>query len=326
MRVAIVFGVLLVSAGLTGAERPPAILETPQNGTHATPSGRVLPARRFAVLADRRYTMHAGIRPLYLFWIHKDNVGSARFCWREAPDGSRGYEMIVGSDPNRAPRKVNKWGYFSEESTPDRIAMLGIMKASDEETITEVERSLASEGKGAGFRYKAIKSEVKADKGRTGVFRMNVDRDLTYRDVEGLLALIPPDVRSDKEYTLPPGVRGGYLQTVAEIIKMNVQWYRTRGAAPRVEGQKFRYIYDGGPYEMVLRSSKFVPERRFKKQRFTNLVEGQFRITNKTTKAETDFRLDYGTEGELAEVPLHVVFQPRWWLEVELVLDEKAVY
>jgi hypothetical protein len=324
MRVAVLFGVLLAGASLMGAEHASPTDQPPQDEVRSGLAA--LPARGLAVLADRRYTMHAGIRPLWVFWIRRDNVGIGRFLWRAGTDGSRGYEMIVGSDPSRAPRKVNKWGYFSEESTPAGLAMLGIMKASDEETIEEVQRSLESEGKGASFRYKAIKSDVQADSGRTGVFRMKVDRDLTYRDVDELLALIPADVPIDHRYRLPEGVRGGYLQTVAEIIKANVQWYRTKGATPRAEKKALRYMYDGKPYEMVLRSSKFVPECRFKKQRFTNLVEGEFRITNKTTKETTDFRLDYGTEGELAEVPVHIVFQPRWWLEVELILDDKAVY
>ena len=326
MRLAVVVALLATGAGMVGIGQTQGIQPVPL-ASGETANGLALPARRFTLLAERRYTMHAGIRPLYVFWIRRDNVGSARFCWRQGPDGSRGYEMVVGSDPNRAPRKVNKWGYFSEESTPAGIAMLGIMKASNEETITDVEKTLETEGKGgAAFRYTAIRSEVRAENGRTGIFRMGVDRDLTYRDVEQLLTMIPADVRTDKTYRLPPGVRGGYLQTIAEILHGSVQWYRTKGATPRVEGRGFRYMYNGGPYEMVLRSSKFVPRAKFKNLEWTNLVEGHFRITNQTTGFKTDFRVDYGTEGELAEVPVHVVFQPRWWLEVELVLDEKGVY
>jgi hypothetical protein len=32
----------------------------------------------------------------------------------------------------------------------------------------------------------------------------------------------------------------------------------------------------------------------------------------------------YGTSGELREVPVRAVFRPRWWIEVELVLDRSA--
>lgn len=36
----------------------------------------------------------------------------------------------------------------------------------------------------------------------------------------------------------------------------------------------------------------------------------------------TEFELLYGTSGALAEIPVHAVYQPRWWLQVELFLDE----
>jgi hypothetical protein len=320
--VSLILAGMQVSAG--GTPQAPPSAQTPGPATRDVAA---FPARRLGVLADRRYTMHAGIRPLYLFWIRRDNVGSARVWWRQAEDGSRGFEMIVGSDPKRAPRKVNKWGYFSEELTPAGTTVLGIMKTSDEETLTEAERAVAREGEnGTGFRYKAIRSEVVADRGRTGVFRMVVGRDLTYREVEELLSLMPREVPINREYRLPAGVRGGYLGTMSELIAASAQWYRTKGATPRVEGRGLRYMFNGDPYEMVLRSSKFVPRARCKSSSWANVVEGQFRITNQLTGFKTDFRLDYVTEGPLAEVPVHVVFQPKWWLEVELVLDPEGVY
>jgi hypothetical protein len=30
-----------------------------------------------------------------------------------------------------------------------------------------------------------------------------------------------------------------------------------------------------------------------------------------------------GTEGALAEVPLAVSYQPRWWMEIDLALDNE---
>ena len=34
----------------------------------------------------------------------------------EAADGTIGYELLVGSDPARTPRQINRWGYLREES------------------------------------------------------------------------------------------------------------------------------------------------------------------------------------------------------------------
>ncbi len=58
--------------------------------------------------------MSAAIRPL-LFWIGDSDVGGARIVWRKDDNGRRGYEFLLGSDPTRAPRKINRWGFVREE-------------------------------------------------------------------------------------------------------------------------------------------------------------------------------------------------------------------
>jgi hypothetical protein len=44
-------------------------------------------------------------------------------------------------------------------------------------------------------------------------------------------------------------------------------------------------------------------------------------VRNRTTHDETKFRVVYGASGELCGVPVRAVFRPRWWMEVELLLD-----
>jgi hypothetical protein len=36
----------------------------------------------------------------------------------------------------------------------------------------------------------------------------------------------------------------------------------------------------------------------------------------------TQFSITYGTEGPLAEIPLAASYQPRWWMQIELTLDD----
>jgi hypothetical protein len=62
-----------------------------------------------------KYRVDARARP-FLFWIRKANVGDGRITWRTGPDGTVGYELLVGTDPARAPRRINRWGYLREES------------------------------------------------------------------------------------------------------------------------------------------------------------------------------------------------------------------
>jgi hypothetical protein len=34
--------------------------------------------------------------------------------------------------------------------------------------------------------------------------------------------------------------------------------------------------------------------------------------------------MTYGTRDPFAEVPLRVMFQPRWWMQVELTIDDAS--
>jgi hypothetical protein len=44
-------------------------------------------------------------------------------------------------------------------------------------------------------------------------------------------------------------------------------------------------------------------------------------VRNLTAGTTTPFRLIYATDGPLAEVPVRIVYRPRWWFEVELTLE-----
>src|SRR5262245_61860626 len=74
-----------------------------------TPAG----AASLPVRIEHRYRMLGKVRPL-LFWISRDDVGGARIRWTGA-DAANGFELLIGSDPARAPRQINKWGYIAEE-------------------------------------------------------------------------------------------------------------------------------------------------------------------------------------------------------------------
>src|SRR3990170_1795561 len=50
------------------------------------------------VVAERYYRMLAKVRPL-LFWISRDDVGGARIGWLADHAGSKGFELLIGSDP-----------------------------------------------------------------------------------------------------------------------------------------------------------------------------------------------------------------------------------
>src|SRR5512143_148814 len=104
-----IINVLVAACLLLPAVRGPAGLKATPEATVSGPvRGLTLPAPGRA--SERHYTMTARVRPL-LFWISRSGVGGARISWLESADGSRGLELLVGSDPARTPMRINRWGY-----------------------------------------------------------------------------------------------------------------------------------------------------------------------------------------------------------------------
>src|SRR5918996_5321259 len=114
------------------------------NGAQADVGDARTKATGLPVVAERYYRMLAKVRPL-LFWISRDDVGGARIGWLGDQGGSRGFELLIGSDPARAPRKINRWGYIAEEVRGSTASTLGVMKQSNEESIEEAKAKLGKD-------------------------------------------------------------------------------------------------------------------------------------------------------------------------------------
>jgi hypothetical protein len=52
------------------------------------------------------------------------------------------------------------------------------------------------------------------------------------------------------------------------------------------------------------------------------VVSGQFAMKNLADGEKTRFALSYAIDGRLAEVPLAMSYQPRWWMQVTLALAD----
>jgi len=103
------------------------------------------------VATEHRYRMLAKVRPL-LVWISRDNVGDARITRRSDGAGSMSFELLVRSDPARAPRHINRWGYLAEQVAGGQATVLGVMKQSNEQSIQEAEGRLTAESGSGTYR------------------------------------------------------------------------------------------------------------------------------------------------------------------------------
>ena len=55
---------------------------------------------------------------------------------------------------------------------------------------------------------------------------------------------------------------------------------------------------------------------------YAHVIRSDFEARS-TYDGEVDqFSITYGTEGTLAEVPLAASYQPRWWMQIQLTLDD----
>lgn len=313
--VTVVVGLLIAGVRMAGAAAPVTPISSATLG-----SCRPLP-----IASQHHYRMAAKVRPL-LFWIGRDNVGEADAIWRRGADGGLGYELLIGSDPTRAPRKINRWGYIAEQIEGSEACLLGVMKQSDEESIEEAKARLASEGQDGRYVFKAIRAVATPDEARASVTTVNVPRDLTLHDLPALLDILTDQSRGTpmRSVHLPSGTRPGFLVALAEIVHKNVEGYRQSASAASRSAGPVTFVYNGTLHDLTLRRSELLRKWSAGRRTSTNVVRANFESRNRKTGEKTKFELVYGTDGPLAEIPLHATYQPRWWFQVELVLDDDA--
>jgi hypothetical protein len=253
-----------------------------------------------------------------LFWVSRDNVGEARIAWLGNEDGRRGYELIIGSDPDRAPRKINRWGYITEAENVGGVDVLGFMTEVDEETLEQAKAN--AEGQQKGTRaFKAIQGVITPSEARTSVVGVMLSDQLTYRDIEAVkdgVAKAPP--AAPRTIQVPPGADPGFLFAMASLLHESVEARRRTGSVPN--GLKRTYVYGNRVYDVVTRSSRFLANAEFRGRKFQNVIESEFQARSRAGGDGSTYRIAYGTEGSLTEVPVRIVYRPKWWFEAELVL------
>jgi hypothetical protein len=263
--------------------------------------------------------MSARVRPLLLFWIGRSNVGDAIVTRAAAPDETR-YSLLIGSDPDRAPRRINRWGYIEERIRAGSATVVGLMTESDEDSIEEAEANLRNEGSGL-HTFTVIHAAIDAEQSRSVVTAVGAPADYSLRQVRRVLALAGASGidKKSRVVRLPRGTRPGFLSALAEII--HAQAESARAGAVHA-GTALTYVYHGKFYELRGTSVQLNPTLEVNASRYARVVSAQFATKSLADGEETHFTLSYGIDGGLAEVPLTVSYQPRWWMQVNLTLAD----
>ena len=269
--------------------------------------------------ADRLYRIKGKVRFL-LFWAGADDVGSARIVRREG-DREQEYSLLIGSEPRRAPRGVNEWGYVRERVAGDLTTIFGIRTVTDGDSPKEAdERRTRAAGLAEFGVLCSSVSPVEATSRTTTVY---VPGDATYRDVADVLTVLERNARWRAVHTpRPAGVAPGFLTALDQMMRSSAAAAHENRAiltAPRMA-----YVYKDSVFDLIGRRFERVPQLRLHSATFQDLIRADLSIRNRSTGWITEFRITYGTEGSLAGVPVHAQYQPNWWFRVELELDENG--
>jgi hypothetical protein len=82
------------------------------------------------------------------------------------------------------------------------------------------------------------------------------------------------------------------------------------------------YVYHGRIYELRQTDARAIPDLQIARVSYGRAIAADFLITSRHDGEQTHFSMTYGTEGRFAQVPLTVSYRPRWWMEVNLTLDD----
>ena len=269
----------------------------------------------------RRYKMSGKVRPL-LFWIGKDDIGIARIAWRRGEGSAVGYEFLVGTDPARAPRSINRWGYIAEDVQGADGSILALMTGAEESSYNEA-ASNSARPPGAGD-FRAIQARVQRGAATWQTARVSTPSALTVHDVDAALERIRQETgaATSRGMSLPSGARPGFLTAVAELIDHAVRGVNRKADTRELLRLRVQYVFGQGSYELHLREVE--PLRADHDGRSIPVVRTAFEIRTLATDARTRFEVTSGTDGDLAGVPVAISWQPRWWLRVALDLENKS--
>jgi hypothetical protein len=270
-----------------------------------------------AVTQTRRYTMSGKVRPL-LFWIGRDDIGLARIVWRRGEGGAFGYELLVGTDPSKAPRSINRWGYIAEDVDGTDGSILALMTGADEASYNEAASSAARPSGVGDFR--AIQAHVQRGGTTWQTARVSTPSALTVHDVDAALESVRRETgaAARRAMPLPSGARPGFLTAVAEMIDHAVRGVNRKADTSDLVRPRVQYVFGQGSYELHLREVEALTATY--DSRSIPAVRTAFEIRTLATDARTRFEVTSGTGGDLTGVPVAISWQPRWWLRVALDL------
>jgi hypothetical protein len=296
--IAVLAGMLAASAaGIPGTATPAVPYVAPAAAEHVAGG-----------FAEHRYRIVGKVR-LALFWVGRDNVGSARMTWRSDGD-TTALALLVGSDPQRAPRNLNQWGYLREETRADNadVFMLRSLGADDKVPAAPI-------AAGSGPLVGVSCSSVGARDVTSLVTTVNGGR-ATYRMLDRLLDQVAATSEWQERHTAkPPGADAGFLTALQHLMRAG---RNSTSSTHTIE--PVTYVYNNHVYDLGVRESRALGPTTVGNRTFDRLTRTDFSVRSRTTKEVSKFAVTYAPDG--GALPVQIFYQPSFWLSVELRLDD----
>lgn len=269
-----------------------------------------VPGRHLPVVRQHTYRMAGKIRVL-LLWVGRDDVGSGVITWRGAGD-DKAIELVIGSDPKRAPSQLNKWGYLVEAMHGGESSVVGLISQENDDRLSDVKADLKTRKEQRAFD--TIRGYVSAPEGIARVGTLYAPSHLTYHDANAVLKDVLADTSlAVKRIARRGTVRPGFLTSLTELISATLD--------KKSDMRRIQYIHGDRVFELRLidaaRLARFDRDGRT----WQNVVRGRFETGEAGSRSGTRFELVYGASGALAGIPILISYQPKWWLQVDLVLN-----
>jgi hypothetical protein len=107
---------------------------------------------------------------------------------------------------------------------------------------------------------------------------------------------------------------------LADLLDETVRVARHQSTADELKRVRVQYLFGQHTYELRVRDLH--PGLVQVHGQPASILQSSFEIRTLATDARTRFEITSGTHGDLTGVPVAMEWQPRWWLKVELRLDE----
>lgn len=292
-----------------------------------------------SIRSEFDYIMTARVR-LLLFWVGKDDVGGGYIRLGTSPQDAslEVFNLLIGSDPAKAPRAINRWGLASEiahksaESSGgfDSSVFFGFMKVSSGTSVAEMQKELAKEKQSGNFLFSAILNQAGPDENFAKTVPFASDTDFTINDLERAEPVVLEHLMSS-EGRLRGADAGefqacnrteGFLSSVSELVEAALS-----GRQAPVSNC---YLYNGQRFTLKLKQTARVPRKDVHitlrdvphdyARTYHDLLLASFDNFNETTKTGGTFELLLGTSGALRGAPVQITYQPNWWFQVILNL------